>query len=102
MPEGKFPKQARVQLRTIPIEQRVSTFDEAAIMYSEEEARKEADRCLNCGLCSECMQCVEVCKAKAVDHTQRDVKLDINVGSVILAPGFDAFDAKIKGEYGYG
>jgi heterodisulfide reductase subunit A-like polyferredoxin len=102
IPEGKFPKQKRVQLRTIPIEKRVSSFDEAAIMYSEEEAKQEADRCLNCGLCSECMQCVAVCQAKAVDHTQKDVYEDINVGSVILAPGFDAFDAKIKGEYGYG
>jgi heterodisulfide reductase subunit A-like polyferredoxin len=102
IPEGKFPRQKRVQLRTIPMEKRVSTFDEAAIMYSEEEARKEADRCLNCGLCSECMQCVAVCQAKAVDHTQKDELVDLNVGSVILAPGFDAFDAKIKGEYGYG
>ncbi len=101
IPEGKLPKQKRVQLRTIPLEKRISTFDEAAIMYSEEEAKKEADRCLNCGLCSECMQCVEVCKASAVDHTQHDEVVDVNVGAVILAPGFDIFDARIKGEYGY-
>jgi len=102
IPEGKYPKQKRVQLRMIPMEKRVSTFDEAAIMYSEEEALNEANRCLNCGLCSECLQCVSVCQAKAVDHTQKDQMLDINVGSVVLAPGFDAFDAKLKGEYGYG
>jgi heterodisulfide reductase subunit A-like polyferredoxin len=102
IPEGKFPKLSRVPLRMIAMEKRKSTFEEAAIIYSEEEARKEADRCLNCGLCSECMQCVAVCQAKAVDHTQKDRLVDLNVGSVILAPGFDAFDARIKGEYGYG
>jgi len=80
LPEGKFTKQARVPLRMLPIEKRVSSFDEAAIMYSEEEARKEADRCLNCGLCSECMQCVAACKANAVDHSQKDEVLDLNVG----------------------
>ncbi|HSW57330.1 MAG TPA: FAD-dependent oxidoreductase [Dehalococcoidales bacterium] len=102
IPEGKFSKQKRVQLRMLPLEKRRTTFQEAAIMYSEEEAKKEADRCMNCGLCSECMQCVAVCQANAVDHSQHDVEADINVGSVILAPGFDAFEAKIKGEYGYG
>jgi heterodisulfide reductase subunit A-like polyferredoxin len=102
IPEGKHVKQQRVPIRTIAMEKRLSTFDEVAIMYSEEEAKKEADRCLNCGMCSECLQCVAVCQAKAVDHTQKPEHLDISVGSVILAPGFDAFDAKLKGEYGYG
>jgi heterodisulfide reductase subunit A-like polyferredoxin len=102
IPEGKHPRQQRIPLRTVSIEKRISTFDEIALMYSEEEAQKESNRCLNCGLCSECLQCVAVCQAKAVDHTQKAEHLNINVGSVILAPGFDPFDASIKGEYGYG
>ena len=102
IPEGKHPKMKRVQQNKIALERRLSSFDEMNLMYTEEEAKKEADRCLNCGLCSECLQCVAVCQAKAVDHTQKAEDLDIKVGSVVLAPGFDPFDAKIKGEYGYG
>ncbi|MFC1846367.1 FAD-dependent oxidoreductase, partial [Chloroflexota bacterium] len=68
----------------------------------EEEARAETERCLDCGLCSECLQCVSVCQASAIDHDMKEEILQIPVGSVILAPGFEPFDASIKGEYGYG
>jgi heterodisulfide reductase subunit A-like polyferredoxin len=102
IPEGKHPILKRVKQRTIPLEQRLSSFAEMNLLYTEEEAKKEADRCLNCGLCSECLQCVAACPAKAVDHSQKPEVVDINVGSLVLATGFDPFDAKIKGEYGYG
>ena len=42
------------------------------------------------------------CPAKAVDHSMREEEVEINVGSLILAPGFEPFDATIKSEYGYG
>ncbi len=102
VPEGKHDKKKRVHQRTISLEQRVSTFDEMNLGYTEEEAKTEAERCLDCGLCSECLQCVSVCQAKAVDHTMKDEEVEIAVGSLILAPGFDPFDASLKGEYGYG
>jgi heterodisulfide reductase subunit A-like polyferredoxin len=102
LPDGLHPKQKRVPLRKIALERRLSGFDEMNLMYTEEEAKKESDRCLNCGLCSECLQCVAVCQAKAIDHTQKAEQIEIAVGSVVLAPGFDPFDARIKGEYGYG
>jgi len=70
--------------------------------YNEELAKREAARCLNCGLCSECMECVRACKRNAIEHNQRDEQFDVEVGAIILAPGFDAFDAKIKGEFGFG
>jgi heterodisulfide reductase subunit A-like polyferredoxin len=102
LPEGQHIKQKRVPLRKIDMTRRLSSFDEINLLYSEDEARRESERCLNCGLCSECLQCAVVCQAKAVDHTQKAERLEIKVGSVVLAPGFDPFDAKIKGEYGYG
>ncbi|MDP2920283.1 MAG: FAD-dependent oxidoreductase [Dehalococcoidia bacterium] len=102
IPEGEHPKQKRVSPNRIPLEKRLASFDEMELVYTEEQALAETKRCLNCGLCSECLQCVAVCQAKAVDHTQKAERLDIAVGSVVLAPGFDPFDAAIKGEYGYG
>jgi len=70
--------------------------------YNEEMAQREAARCLNCGLCAECMECVRACKRNAVEHHQKEEQFDVEVGAIILAPGFDAFDAKIKGEFGFG
>jgi len=67
----------------------------------EATAQHEAGRCLNCGVCCECFQCVEACKAEAVDHTMTDRWLDITVGSVILAPGYDTFDPTNYTQYRY-
>lgn len=67
-----------------------------------EEAIEEAQRCLQCGGCSECMECVKVCEAKAIDHQGKDETIEIEVGSIILSPGFDEFEPSLKSEYGYG
>ena len=58
----------------------------------EAAARQEAARCLNCGVCSECMACVSVCEAKAIDHTMTATQETIQVGSIILATGYDLLD----------
>jgi len=69
---------------------------------TEEQAIKEAERCLSCNFCSICKQCIEACEADAINHEMTDETIDINVGSVILAPGYELFDATLKSEYGYG
>ncbi len=56
----------------------------------------DRDRCIGCGICG------EVCKAGAVRYDDEDTEMELNVGSIILAPGFESFDANILGEYGYG
>jgi len=56
----------------------------------------EREKCIGCGTC------YEICKAKAIDYDQQDSEATLNVGSIILAPGFETFDAKLKSEYGYG
>ena len=56
----------------------------------------DRDRCIGCGICS------EVCKPGAIIFDEEDTEQEINVGSVILSPGFESFDANILGEYGYG
>jgi heterodisulfide reductase subunit A len=49
-----------------------------------------------------CRICEGVCKNKAIDLEQKSEKLEIKVGAIILSPGFDPFNAKIRGDFGYG
>ena len=49
----------------------------------------------------ECGLCAEVCQAKAIDYEQEEEILQLDVGSVVLTPGFEAFDATRRGEFGY-
>ncbi|MCX5872940.1 MAG: FAD-dependent oxidoreductase [Deltaproteobacteria bacterium] len=78
-------------------------FDEVELALAEEEAQREANRCLNCGVCSECMECVKACPAQAIDHSMEHEFLDVEVGSVILSTGYEMIDpSKIRGEFSYG
>ena len=82
----------RVPMKVRPVKEREGNFNEIALGFSEEEAKTEVERCLKCSICSECYQCVKACLAEAVDHDQKTVEREIEVGSVILCPGTDAFD----------
>jgi heterodisulfide reductase subunit A len=48
-----------------------------------------------------CRLCEKVCGTKAINFEQKEEKIGINVGSVIFAVGYEWFNPKIKGEYGY-
>ncbi|MEO0249851.1 MAG: hypothetical protein ABIN58_10035, partial [candidate division WOR-3 bacterium] len=60
----------RIDMQARPAEERRRDFGEVYIGLTEEQARAEAARCLSCGICSECLQCVYACQAHAIDHTQ--------------------------------
>jgi len=49
-----------------------------------------------------CSICEGVCKTGAIDLHQQAEKLQIKVGAVVLAPGYEVFDPKVRGDYGYG
>jgi heterodisulfide reductase subunit A len=49
-----------------------------------------------------CGNCKKVCPADAVDFEMKAAIEKINVGAIVLAPGYEVFDAKLKKEYGYG
>ena len=51
---------------------------------------------------NKCRICEGVCKNNAIDLNQTAEKMDINVGAIILAPGFEPFDPKVRDEYHYG
>lgn len=96
-----FPKRRHIQHKAEATE-RVKDFREIYQGLSSEEAIAEARRCLNCGICSECLQCEAVCKKKAIEHWQQEKVYELKVGSIILAPGYELFNASLAGEYGYG
>lgn len=61
----------------------------------------DPDHCLyitreRCGLCA------RVCQVEAIDYSQEDQLLTENVGSVVIATGYDLLGLDQLGEYGYG
>jgi heterodisulfide reductase subunit A len=48
------------------------------------------------------MQCVDACKRGSILHNQQPEKIELDVGAVVVATGFDVFDPLRKPEYGYG
>ena len=54
------------------------------------------ENCVKCGLC------VDACPSKAIDLEDEGETLTLNVGSIILATGYEQFNAEEIKEYGYG
>ena len=61
----------------------------------------DSDSCIHlkyeaCGICK------EICEAKAIDYEQKPKTVELGVGAVVLVPGYEIFDARLKKELGYG
>jgi heterodisulfide reductase subunit A-like polyferredoxin len=93
-------RQARAKMPTIPGDW-TKSFAEINLGFSVEAAQAEAGRCINCGVCSECLQCVQACQAKAVAHEQKPEKLELKVGAIVMAPGFQTYDPSRYEAYHY-
>ncbi len=76
-------------------------FAEVELGFNEKMAIEEAKRCLNCGVCSECLECVKACEPKAINFEQEDKFVEVEVGSIIVATGFNVFDPTPISQYGY-
>ncbi len=65
---GHFPYNARHKRKmvTLTAEQALSNFEERVLALTEAEVIAEAKRCMSCGLCFECDNCVVYCPQKAV------------------------------------
>jgi heterodisulfide reductase subunit A len=56
----------------------------------------DQEHCIGCGICE------GQCEAEAIIYDQEEHMMDIEVGSIVVAPGFDLFDLSKKPQYGYG
>ena len=99
---GEVQVTPRVPVPELPVEERVSNFAEVEMGYTDELAQAEAARCLACGICSECLSCWYVCQADAIHHDMVEQVVELEVGAVIMAPGYQVFHAEHATEYGWG
>jgi heterodisulfide reductase subunit A len=65
----------------------ISYIDPEACLYLKEG---------KCGICE------SVCDNKAIDLNQTPEKVEMKVGAILLSLGYEPFDPKLKGDYGYG
>jgi heterodisulfide reductase subunit A2 len=101
---ARFPRQKRLSMPEVNVEERVTNFEEVAIGYSPEDAMAEASRCLAGHMegCIQCSECERRCEVGAINHALRDEIIEREYDSIVLAPGFDLYDPTEKKEYGYG
>ena len=67
----------------------VATIDKDRCVYIESGGKK-------------CGACMKFCEADAVDFNQTDQFIDLEVGAIILATGYDVLDPSNIPQYGYG
>ena len=49
-----------------------------------------------------CRICEGVCENGAIDLGQKPEKKEVTVAAILLSPGYEPYDPKVKGDYGYG
>jgi heterodisulfide reductase subunit A-like polyferredoxin len=99
---GELERSPRVVESNISMDQRLHSFAEVQYGYTLEEAMEEAQRCLSCGICAECNSCVWECGINCIDLDMRGSKRKLDVGAVVLAPGFKTYQSELSEEYGFG
>ncbi len=74
------PREVRDEVR-IEGDNVLGNFEERIIAYTEEQAQKEGERCMSCGMCFECDNCVIFCPQDAVSRVK---KSDRTVGRYVV------------------
>mgnify|MGYP002712484289 FL=1 len=65
------PRNKRTHVE-VGAEEVLGHFEERLVALSEDEAVAEAGRCMSCGMCFECDNCVVFCPMEAVKKTPKD------------------------------
>ncbi len=76
----------RAPMPAIRLRKRLNSFEETTTGLSTETAQREAQRCLNCALCSGCMECVRVCKLDAVFHNDSIRHFEVGAQAILRFP----------------
>jgi heterodisulfide reductase subunit A len=63
----------------------------------------DADRCiyLTKGKCGKSPACIEACPADAIDFDQKGEEIEVEVGAIVVATGYEMLDPGERPEYGY-
>ncbi|UCE09886.1 MAG: FAD-dependent oxidoreductase [Candidatus Thorarchaeota archaeon] len=99
---ARLGQNMRPAMPTLGKSKRLRSFAEVELGLSEKAAVEEAGRCLSCGVCSECLQCLTVCEPNAIDHSLGDKISEIQVGAIVVTTGFKIYDPIETREYGFG
>ena len=91
----------RQKMPHLAARRRMRNFSEVQSGFDEVRVRLEAERCLQCGICSECYQCVKACLPNAIEHQSLPTETTVQVGAVILSTGFEPFDPSRYETYSY-
>ena len=102
VPTKGVAKKPRAVMPLRSAAERIKSFNEVESGFDEKKAVEEANRCLNCAVCSECLLCVTACERKAVHHEMKEEIVEVNVGNILLATGYREFDPSVMQKYGYG
>ncbi|MGD8229407.1 MAG: FAD-dependent oxidoreductase, partial [Desulfobacteraceae bacterium] len=86
IPEG-MRKQKRRPLPHRTVSERIKDNGEVVGPFSAQEALKEASRCLQCGVCSECLRCQEACELGAIRHDRTPMLETLYFDRIIVADG---------------
>ncbi len=97
----KGPHKPIIPSQMLPFDQRRRSWDEVEKGYTEAELKASTDRCLDCGNCRECHQCVAVCPANAIDFSQKSQIIEFTAKSIVLSTGYKLFPPNGKPNYGY-
>ena len=97
---GPTPRPS-IALRELSPASRARSTAEIEATPTEEEARASAARCLDCGVCANCRECVTTCPAGAIRFDMRAVETTVHARSALVATGFRLFDARRKPALGY-
>ncbi len=106
-PVGKIKEAKKgAKLKPVPNEfdQGLSTRPAIYIMYPQTVPNKaviDHETCIYFDT-GKCQACVKVCPAGAIDFEQKEEIREINVGAIILSPGYEIFDPSVKQDLGYG
>ncbi|MCP4764130.1 MAG: CoB--CoM heterodisulfide reductase iron-sulfur subunit A family protein, partial [archaeon] len=57
----------------------------------------DMDHCIRCGICAD----ISVCEPEAIDYDMKDTLEEVEVGTIIVATGYDPYDPSEMKEYGY-